>query len=120
MNSLGLKTCKAIVAKPDRKNITYKKIFRKGYDIDVIQAILTPISKDLLQEKIDYPLTIVYEPLRLCGFAYKLFEYILGADQYFPLGAASIPSNRSFAQFHAPKQRSNYKARLRATSSVLV
>ena len=103
MDSLGLKNCKAIVANPDRNNITYKKIFRKGRDVDAIQAILTLIARDLLQEKIDYPLTIVYVPLRLCGFAYKLFEYILGADQYFPLGAASIPSNRLFAQFHAPQ-----------------
>ena len=102
MDSLGLKNCKDIVANPDRENITYKKIFREGNDVDAIQCILIPIARDLLQEKIDYPPTIVYVPLRLCGFAYKLFEHILGINQYFPPGAASIPSNRLFAQFHAP------------------
>ena len=103
VDSLGLKNCKTIVANPDRKNIMYKKIFRKGCDVDAIQSILIPIARNLLPEKIDYPLTIMYVPLRLCGFAYKLFEHVLGTDQYFPPGAASIPSNRLFAQFHAPQ-----------------
>ena len=71
---------KAIVANPDRKNITYKKIFRKGHDVDAIQYILIPLVRELLQEKIDYPLTIVYVPLRLCGFTYKLFEHVLSTD----------------------------------------
>ena len=59
MDSLGLKNCQAIVASPARKNITYKKIFRKGHDVDAIQSILIAIARDLLQEKIDYLLTIV-------------------------------------------------------------
>ena len=62
-----------------------------------------PIAKDLLKEKNEYPLTTVYVPLRLCGFAYKLFEYVLGVEQYFPIGCLPIPSNRLFAQFHAPQ-----------------
>ena len=35
--------------------------------------------------------------------AYKLFEHILGTEQYFSPGSPSIPSNRLFAQFHAPQ-----------------
>ena len=100
-DSLGLKNCKHIVTNPDRKNICYKKIFRSGQDVDAIQSILIPIAKALQQKKIEYPLTIVYIPLRLCGFAYKLFEHVLGDEQYFPPGCASVPSNRLFAQFHA-------------------
>jgi superfamily II DNA helicase RecQ len=103
LNSLGLKKCKCIVANPDRKNITYKKIFCKGKDVDAIQSILIPIARGLLEEKIAYPLTIVYISLRLCGFAYKLFEHVLGNEQYFPPGSTSIPCNRLFAQFHAPQ-----------------
>ncbi len=86
MDSLVLKNCKCIVANPNRKNITYKKVFGEGHDVDVIQLILLPIARDLLKEKMDYPLKIVYIPLRLCGFAYKLFEHILGTKQYFPPG----------------------------------
>jgi ATP-dependent DNA helicase RecQ len=101
--SLGLKDCKFIVANPDRKNISYSKVFRHGQDVDAIRSILIPIAEGLLKEKTSYQLTIVYVPLRLCGYAYKLFEYVLGAQQYFPPGSAAIPANRLFAQFHAPQ-----------------
>ena len=67
---LGLKNCKHTVTNPDRKNICYKKIFRNGQNVDAIQSILIPIAKALQQKKIEYPLAIVYIPLRLCGLAY--------------------------------------------------
>ena len=102
-NSLGLKNCKSFIANPDRKNVFYEKVFRHGEDVDAIPSILEPIARDLLRKKIDYPLTIVYVPLKLGGFAYKLFEYVLGTEQYFPLGSATIPENRLFAQFQAPQ-----------------
>ncbi|CAB4006584.1 Hypothetical predicted protein [Paramuricea clavata] len=73
-----------------------------GIVIDEAHCIL---DWSLLQEKVDYPLTIIYTSLTICGFAYKLFEHILGDEQYFPLGSDSIPSNRLFAQFHAPQTR---------------
>ena len=38
---------------------------------------------------------------KLCGFAYKFFEHILGKEQYFPPRSAHVPKNRMFAQFHA-------------------
>ena len=85
-DSLGLKKCKHIIGNPNRKNIFY-------------------IARALLEQNIDYPVTIVYIPLRFCGFAYKLFEHVLGVAQYFPLGSPSIPANRLFAQFHAPQTK---------------
>ena len=100
-DSLGLKKCRYIVANPDRKNIFYKKVFRHGQDIDAIESILIPIATCLLKETIEYPLTIIYVPLKLCGFAYKLFEHILGVGQYFPIGSSPNPENRLFGQFHA-------------------
>ena len=45
----------------------------------------------------------MYVPLRLCGFAYKLFDYVLGVEQYFPPGSAKLPENRLFGQFHSPQ-----------------
>ena len=101
--SLGLKKCKMVVANPDRANIFYEKIFRSGKDSDAVESILIPIAKELLKAKVAYPLTVIYISLKLCGFAYKLFEYILGNEQYFPTGSAQIPANRMFAQFHAPQ-----------------
>ncbi|XP_028394542.1 putative ATP-dependent DNA helicase Q1 [Dendronephthya gigantea] len=102
-DSLGLKKCKNVIGNPDRKNIYYKKVLRTGHDVDTIESILMPIASDLLQQKIAYPLTIIYISLRLCGFAYKLFEHVLGIEQYFPSGATAIPANRLFAQYHSPQ-----------------
>jgi hypothetical protein len=101
-DSLSLKNCAYIVSNPDRKNIFYEKVFRHGQDVDFIKSILMPIAKRLVEKK-DYPLTIIYIPLRLCGFAYKFFEHVLGIQQYFPPGTAAIPANRLFAQFHSPQ-----------------
>ena len=101
--SLGLKKCKQVIGNPDRTNIFYKKIFRSGRDIDAIESILRPIAKELLTSKLDLPLTIVYLPLRWCGFAYRLFESILSHKQYYPEGGPAVPENRMFAQFHAPQ-----------------
>jgi ATP-dependent DNA helicase RecQ len=100
--SLGLKKCKVVVANPDRANIFYEKVFR-GKDSAAVESILIPIAKGLLKAKIEYPLTVIYISLKLCGFAYKLFESILGSAQYFPIGSARIPANRMFAQFHSPQ-----------------
>lgn len=103
--SLGLKRCAEVVGNPDRSNILYLKYFRIGQDIDSITNILNPIAERLLQELIHYPLTIMYVPLKWCGFAYKLFEFVLGSSQYYPQGSSSIPENRLFAQFHSPQTK---------------
>ena len=103
---LGLKGCQCIIGNPDRKNIFYKKLFRVGDGLDCIQNILIrPIAIALLEKTLDYPLTIIYVPLRWCGFGYKLFESVLGNLQYFPPGCSKIPENRLFAQFHASQTK---------------
>ena len=101
--SLGLKECSEVNGNPDRRNIMYKKYFRGQSDVDSIIDILTPIAQNLLKEQKNYPLTIIYIPLKWCGFAYKLFESILGSSQYFPTGSTPVPKNRLFAQFHSPQ-----------------
>ena len=82
--SLGLENCYELVANPDRSNIFYEKIFRHGQDIDTFENICRPIAIDLLDMKINYPLTIIYMPLKWCGFVYRLFESILNIHQYLP------------------------------------
>ena len=86
---------------PDRKNIFYGKHYRDGQDIDSIEKICRPIANNLLAIGIDYPLTIIYMPLKWCRFVYRLFEGIMGYNQYHPPGSSALPKNRVFAQFHA-------------------
>ena len=101
---LGLKSCVEIIGNPDRTNITYKKHLRIGPDIDSFTSILTPIAAGWMKQ-LNYPLTIIYIPLKRCQFAYKLFEFVLGCNQYYPKGAMPIPENRLFAQFHSPQTK---------------
>jgi superfamily II DNA helicase RecQ len=105
IESLGLKKCKTVIGNPDRKNIFYKKLFRKGQDLEAIEGILKPVALNLLKDTIQYPLTVIYVPLKWCGFAYKLFESVLGSFQYFPKNSSEIPENRLFAQFHASQTK---------------
>ena len=100
---LDIKDCSEVVGNPDRTNITYEKHFRVGSDADSLMSILTPMAQGLLQENVCYPLTIVYIPLKWCGYAYNIFESVLGRNQYHPKGSMPIPENRLFAQFHSPQ-----------------
>ena len=103
--SLGLKNCFEVVGNPDCRKMKYEKHFRAGPDIDSLTDILTLIVQDFLKEQVDYPLTIIYIPLKWCGFAYKIFESILGSRQYYPFEPMQIPENRLFAQFHSPQTK---------------
>ena len=103
--SLDMKECCEIVGNPDRQNITYEKHFRVGSDVDLFMSILTPMAQGLLQQTKCYSLTIVYLPLKWCGCAYKIFESVLGQNQYYPEGSMPIPENRLFAQFHLPQTK---------------
>ena len=102
---LGFKQCVDVVGNPDRKNVFNEKHFRVGSDMDSLISILTPMAKSLLHDQINYPLKIVYIPLKWCGFAYRIFDSILGSKQYFPAGSMAIPENRLFAQFHSPQTK---------------
>ena len=44
-------------------------------------------------------------PLKWCGFVYRLFESILGTNQYYPPGCLPLRKHRLFAQFHAPQTK---------------
>ncbi|XP_044167046.1 ATP-dependent DNA helicase RecQ-like [Acropora millepora] len=73
-DSLNMKNPLEVIGNPNRANIFYEKVFRKGNDIDFFQELLRPIS---------------------------LWQ--LGKEQYYPFGAEALPENRLFAQYHAPQ-----------------
>ena len=105
--SLNLKNPLEIVGNPNRPNIFYKKVFRKGDDVDLFEELLNPIAIGLKEKQVDYPITGLYLPLRWCGFSFKFFQKQLGDDQYYsPVNPVDEkPENRLFAQFHAPQTR---------------
>ena len=101
--SLNLKNPLEVIGNPNRPNIFYRKVFRKGIDVEFFEKLLEPIALDLKGKKVNYPTTIMYLPLRWCGFAFKYFEKQLGDEQYYPSSAEAKPENRLFAQYHAPQ-----------------
>ena len=102
-HSLIMKNPVEVIASPNRSNIFYSKVLRENDELTSYENILRPIAERLMDLKVEYPLTIIYLPLRWCGFAYKLFEGILGKAQYHPPGSDPIPEHRMFAQYHAPQ-----------------
>ena len=103
--SLNLKSPLEIIANPNRSNIFYEKVFRQGEDVDFMKETLKPIVTQLKEKTVTYPLTVLYLPLKWCGFAFKYFEKNLGIEQYYPSTAEALPENRLFAQFHAPQTK---------------
>ena len=89
----------------DRPNIFLHKEKRKAESsgIDSYDSIVYPIAKDLKTKLTDYPLTLIYLPLKWCGYAFKWFLDILGNASYFPVNAEKIPENFLSGQFHAPQ-----------------
>lgn len=101
MTSLCMRDAKVVDL--DRPNIFLEKYFRGNQDEEALLDILKPIEKELEQLKVNYPVTIIYLPLRWCGYSYRYLAYTLGKKQYFPEGADPIPQNRLFEQYHAPQ-----------------
>ncbi|CAB3991081.1 ATP-dependent DNA helicase Q1 [Paramuricea clavata] len=92
-----------VVANLDRPNIYIRKekrIWSNGSNS--YNALLLPIAKDLKNSLREYPLTLIYLPLKWCGYAFKLFMDEIGEKSYFPQSEKN-PENCLFAQFHAPQ-----------------
>lgn len=100
-----MKTPLIIIGNVDRPNIFIAK-YRRGpsrLGFGSFESVLRPIAEQLKVEQTEYPLTIIYLPLKWCGTAYNLFCEVLGDSQYFPKYSARVPQNRLFAQYHAPQ-----------------
>ena len=94
---------KIINKNPNRENVFLEKKIRlpNQYGTASYEEILKPIAQELLKQREKYPMTIVYLKLKYCGYAYQLFNRILGYCQF--VGDNKEPCSRLFAQFHAPQ-----------------
>lgn len=52
---------------------------------------------------INYPRTIIYFPLKWCGYAFNLFLTVLCEQSFFPISVNKKPENCLFVQYHAPQ-----------------
>ena len=83
-DSLNMKKPLEVIGDPNRANIFYEKVFRKGDDVDFFEELLKPMASELKEVKLNYPLTILYLPLKWCGFAFKFFEKQLEMSSTIP------------------------------------
>lgn len=106
-SSLLLDSPLVVIGNLDRPNIYLEKEKRKPSSTgeDSYKAILLPIAKELKKNLTSYPLTLIYLPLKWCGYAFKLFLDELGEASYFlsPEQTEKSPENCLFAQFHSPQ-----------------
>ena len=98
---LQLKDPVSVSANPDRSNIFLESRERPATGVDRLQPILEPLCAELLEKKIEMPLTLVYGSLNVCAESFLFFSNMLGKKQYFPLGAPHKSENRLFSQYHA-------------------
>lgn len=62
--SLNMENPLEVIKSPNRSNIFYEKVLRKGEEIGFFKAILQPLADGLRLKKVDHPITILCLPLR--------------------------------------------------------
>lgn len=86
ISSLCMRNVKFVIGDLDRPNIFLEKVFREHQTEDALDNILSHIINGLKEKRIDYPITVIYLQLKWCGYAYWLFENMLGKNNTFPMG----------------------------------
>ena len=104
IGTLHLEKPLIVVANLNRPNIYIEKNRRKpaSANEESFESILLPIAKELKKRLTHFPLTIIYLPLKWCGYAFKLFMEELADKSYIP-SDERIPRNCLFAQYHSPQ-----------------
>ena len=99
IKDLGLRSPRMVIANPNRENIMFHKLLRSKSENekDDLDDILSEILSGLLEERTDFPLTLVYTDLETIQYSYRYIEEGLGQHQY---EGEPIPENRIFAMYH--------------------
>lgn len=99
IKNLELTNPKVIQISPDRSNIMYKKVKRQESTKtkDDLDVILSQLCEELLDKRINFPITIVYTDLDCIEYCYEYMNDKMGGHQY---EGQAIPENRLFGQFH--------------------
>ena len=100
-DSLQLKQPVIISVNPDFRNIFFESKERPATGENKLFPILHPLCVELLEKKIDMPLTLIYGTLDVCAESFLYFCNVLGENQYFSREAPPKSENRLFSQYHA-------------------
>ena len=91
-----------LVGNLGRANIFFYKFKRRPstFGSGSYDDIQLPMAEELKVKLTDYPLTLIYLPLKWCGYAFKLFRSVLGEKSHVP-AVSKDPENCLFARYHA-------------------
>lgn len=105
IESLHMRTPLIVIGNLNRENIFLHKDKRKPAKTGStgFEELLRPIANELKKQLIDFPVTIIYLPLKWCGFAFNYFVDTLGEKSYYPTTSAGDPKHCLFAQYHSPQ-----------------
>ena len=99
--SLGLIYPVQIEESPDHPNIFFSALPRPDRGDDKLEPILSPLIQELKATHLDFPLTIVYNTLKVIRECFLLASNVMGHLQYEPVGTSHVVISRLFSQFHA-------------------
>lgn len=98
--ALGMINAIIVEESPNRPNIYFSSSRRKNTGDDRLDEILLPLTKELFEKRMDFPLTLIYgslETISTCFF----FSNELGDKQYEPEDSPKVAVNRMFSMYHA-------------------
>ena len=100
LKSLNMDSPTTVEVNPNRKNITYVKIFRPPSQEtkDHLDNILKKILSDLMTERENYPQTLIYTDTDCIAYCYWYAERTVGEAMYI---GEHCPENRIFGQYHS-------------------
>lgn len=104
-NILVIGKSKTVIGDLDRPNIYLEKKRRKPARLgaESYESVLLPFAMGLRDMLVNYPLTIIYLPLKWCGYAYKFFLEVLGNKSHYPHDGIKNSQTSLIAQYHAPQ-----------------
>lgn len=101
--SLNLNNPLEVIGNPNHPNIFYRKVFRKGDDMEFFEKLLEPRACDLKEKKVNYPTTVMDFPYAGVDLYSNTLKSNLLMSFAILTSAEAKPENRLFAQYHAPQ-----------------
>ena len=101
MSALGLINPVVVETNPDRSNIYFCSSRRPDRGDEKLAQILDPLIEKLDRNRLDCPVTLIFNNLETIANCYAYMNEKMGKRQYHPIGSLEIASNRLFTQYHA-------------------
>lgn len=118
--SLNLNNPLEVIGNPNHPNIFYRKVFRKGDDMEFFEKLLEPRACDLKEKKVNYSTTVMDLPLCWCGFAFKYFKKQLADEHCYPYKCRSKARKQAICTIPCSSNSGNKRADSERTFNICI